>query len=286
MILVTFSFNRVTTQFEAKDFLLLRDNLGRREASCWSLRYQNRGCEEKALAGRSQLLWSRTGGAWKRYSRIQKGMCFVSVCIQKVLCARRNFQNPNLVHEVREAATPVHFRLLQSIGNLPGGIKVVCDMRAHLLVCGFDLNKGFWAVHRQHFVRTRPRWKGINVVIDTYYAHHEVLRRVKHLLEIPVNSSGSKISELELSILRSSTDSCSFGITILRNSLYLMLPLEVFTQKCHICTLSLFLEPTLKLWKRRSVLLYWTYKPFPPRSGTQSACVSPLHRNLLGFSLK
>ncbi|EYB88047.1 hypothetical protein Y032_0253g268 [Ancylostoma ceylanicum] len=42
-------------------------------------------------------------------------------------------KNPSLVHEVREAATPVHFRLLQSIGNLPGGIKVVCDMRAHLL---------------------------------------------------------------------------------------------------------------------------------------------------------
>ncbi|KAL6739192.1 hypothetical protein Aduo_012672 [Ancylostoma duodenale] len=41
--------------------------------------------------------------------------------------------NPSLVHEVREAATPVHFRLLQSIGNLPGGVKVVCDMRAHLL---------------------------------------------------------------------------------------------------------------------------------------------------------
>ncbi|CAJ0601717.1 unnamed protein product [Cylicocyclus nassatus] len=42
-------------------------------------------------------------------------------------------KNPAMVHEVREAATPVHFRLLQSIGNLPGGIRVVCNMRAHLL---------------------------------------------------------------------------------------------------------------------------------------------------------
>ncbi|KAK6747510.1 hypothetical protein RB195_000609 [Necator americanus] len=32
-------------------------------------------------------------------------------------------KNPGLVHEVRDAATPVHFRLLQSIGNLPDGIK-------------------------------------------------------------------------------------------------------------------------------------------------------------------
>lgn len=42
-------------------------------------------------------------------------------------------KNPSLAHEVREAATPVHFRLLQSIGNLPDGIKRICDMRAHLL---------------------------------------------------------------------------------------------------------------------------------------------------------
>ncbi|VDL65404.1 unnamed protein product [Nippostrongylus brasiliensis] len=42
-------------------------------------------------------------------------------------------QNPSLAHEVREAATPVHFRLLQSIGNLPDGIKQICDMRANLL---------------------------------------------------------------------------------------------------------------------------------------------------------
>ncbi|EPB67665.1 Malonyl-CoA decarboxylase [Ancylostoma ceylanicum] len=55
------------------------------------------------------------------------------VHVRKTLFERRDFQNPSLVHEVREAATPVHFRLLQSIGNLPGGIKVVCDMRAHLL---------------------------------------------------------------------------------------------------------------------------------------------------------
>ncbi|WKY05859.1 hypothetical protein Q1695_006235 [Nippostrongylus brasiliensis] len=42
-------------------------------------------------------------------------------------------KNPSLAHEVREAATPVHFRLLQSIGNLPDGIKQICDMRANLL---------------------------------------------------------------------------------------------------------------------------------------------------------
>ncbi|KAK6013765.1 hypothetical protein OSTOST_20894, partial [Ostertagia ostertagi] len=42
--------------------------------------------------------------------------------------------NPSLAHEVREAATPVHFRLLQSIGNLPNGIRQICDMRAHLLL--------------------------------------------------------------------------------------------------------------------------------------------------------
>ncbi|VDM60914.1 unnamed protein product, partial [Angiostrongylus costaricensis] len=43
------------------------------------------------------------------------------------------FQNPNLAHEVREAATPVHFRLLRSIGNLSDGVKQICDMRANLL---------------------------------------------------------------------------------------------------------------------------------------------------------
>ncbi|XGW23760.1 hypothetical protein V3C99_005741 [Haemonchus contortus] len=43
-------------------------------------------------------------------------------------------KNPSLAHEVREAATPVHFRLLQSIGNLPNGIRQICDMRAHLLL--------------------------------------------------------------------------------------------------------------------------------------------------------
>ncbi|KAK6061526.1 hypothetical protein COOONC_00810 [Cooperia oncophora] len=43
-------------------------------------------------------------------------------------------KNPSLAHEVREAATPVHFRLLQSIGNLPDGIRQICDMRAHLLL--------------------------------------------------------------------------------------------------------------------------------------------------------
>ncbi|KAE9418873.1 hypothetical protein Angca_003411, partial [Angiostrongylus cantonensis] len=44
------------------------------------------------------------------------------------------FQNSNLAHEVREAATPVHFRLLRSIGNLSDGVKQICDMRANLLV--------------------------------------------------------------------------------------------------------------------------------------------------------
>ncbi|VDM65601.1 unnamed protein product [Strongylus vulgaris] len=47
-------------------------------------------------------------------------------------------KNSSMVHEVREAATPVHFRLLQSIGNLPGGIRVICDMRAHLLVANYE----------------------------------------------------------------------------------------------------------------------------------------------------
>uniref|UniRef100_A0A0K0CVM4 MCD domain-containing protein n=1 Tax=Angiostrongylus cantonensis TaxID=6313 RepID=A0A0K0CVM4_ANGCA len=41
--------------------------------------------------------------------------------------------NSNLAHEVREAATPVHFRLLRSIGNLSDGVKQICDMRANLL---------------------------------------------------------------------------------------------------------------------------------------------------------
>ncbi|KJH52683.1 hypothetical protein DICVIV_01144 [Dictyocaulus viviparus] len=47
-------------------------------------------------------------------------------------------KNQNLAHEVREAATPVHFKLLQSIGNLQGGIKQVCDMRANLLVANYE----------------------------------------------------------------------------------------------------------------------------------------------------
>ncbi|RCN40175.1 Malonyl-CoA decarboxylase [Ancylostoma caninum] len=54
-------------------------------------------------------------------------------CGPELLALENAIHNPSLVHEVREAATPVHFRLLQSIGNLPGGVKVVCDMRAHLL---------------------------------------------------------------------------------------------------------------------------------------------------------
>ncbi|KAJ1366522.1 hypothetical protein KIN20_027199 [Parelaphostrongylus tenuis] len=42
-------------------------------------------------------------------------------------------KNHHMVHEIREAATPMHFRLLRSLGNLPDGIKQVCDMRANLL---------------------------------------------------------------------------------------------------------------------------------------------------------
>lgn len=39
-----------------------------------------------------------------------------------------------MVHEVLAAALPVHYQLLRSIGNQAGGIKMVCEMRAYLLV--------------------------------------------------------------------------------------------------------------------------------------------------------
>ena len=36
--------------------------------------------------------------------------------------------------EVRTAATAIYVNLIKSVGNLPGGVSQVCEMRANILV--------------------------------------------------------------------------------------------------------------------------------------------------------
>ncbi|PAV73394.1 hypothetical protein WR25_19158 isoform A [Diploscapter pachys] len=42
-------------------------------------------------------------------------------------------KNPSYFVEVRNTATPLYYKLLKMVANLPGGVKTVCDMRAHIL---------------------------------------------------------------------------------------------------------------------------------------------------------
>ncbi|PAV56594.1 hypothetical protein WR25_00273 [Diploscapter pachys] len=43
-------------------------------------------------------------------------------------------KNPSYFVEVRNTATPLYYKLLKMVANLPGGVKTVCDMRAHILI--------------------------------------------------------------------------------------------------------------------------------------------------------
>lgn len=43
-------------------------------------------------------------------------------------------QNDQMYPEVRTSATASYVNLIKSIGNLPGGVMQVCEMRANILV--------------------------------------------------------------------------------------------------------------------------------------------------------